>query len=104
MWAYSISKNNTKFRRIAINALVRMLPDSDISNLSRQFEIMDTNHTCQLEHDELMEAVASAGLIHITSKDCHQMIKEINMTGSHTIFYTEFIAATLNLKKVLQQY
>ena len=32
------------------------------------------------------------------------MIKEINMTGSHTIFYTEFIAATLNLKKVLQQY
>jgi hypothetical protein len=51
-----------------------------------------------------MEAVASAGLIHITVKDCHQMIREIDMTGSKTIFYTEFIAATLNLKKMLSQY
>ena len=65
---------------------------------------MDTNHTCQLEIDELMEAVASAGLIHITARDCQQMIKEINMTGTSTIFYTEFIAATLNLKKILSQY
>ena len=32
------------------------------------------------------------------------MIKEIDMTGSKTIFYTEFIAATLNLKKILSQY
>ena len=78
-----------------------MLPDSDTFNLSRQFEIMDTNHTCQLEHDELMEAVASAGLIHITSKDCEQMIREIDMTGTKTIFYTEFIAATLNMKNIL---
>jgi hypothetical protein len=26
------------------------------------------------------------------------------MTGSNTIFYTEFIAATLNLKKLLSHY
>jgi hypothetical protein len=62
-----------------------MLPYSDISNLGRQFEIMVANHTCQLEHDELKEPAASAGLIHLTSKDCHQMIKEININGSHTI-------------------
>ncbi len=62
---------------------------------------MDTNHTCQLEVDELIEAVASAGLIHITPDECHKMIREIDMTGSKTIFYTEFIASTLNLKKIL---
>lgn len=63
---------------------------------------MDTNHTCQLEHDEIVEAVASAGLIHITPEQCHQMIDQIDMSGTQTILYTEFIASTLNLKKVLE--
>ncbi len=32
------------------------------------------------------------------------MIREIDMTGSKTVFYTEYIAATLNLKLLLAQY
>jgi hypothetical protein len=51
-----------------------------------------------------VEAVASAGLIHITPEQCHKMIDEIDMTGSKTIMYTEFIAATLNLKKILENH
>jgi hypothetical protein len=33
MWAYSFSEKNPKFRKIALNALVRLLPDPEISNL-----------------------------------------------------------------------
>jgi len=32
------------------------------------------------------------------------MCDNIDMTGSKTIFYTEFLAATINLKKLLLQY
>ena len=32
------------------------------------------------------------------------MIKAIDMTGSSTIFYTEFLAATIDLTKLLAQY
>lgn len=49
MWAYSISDCNPRFRKYALNALVRLLPANDICNLTRQFELLDTNHTCQLE-------------------------------------------------------
>jgi hypothetical protein len=35
MWAYSFSDTNPKFRKIALNALVRILPDNEISNLTR---------------------------------------------------------------------
>jgi calcium-dependent protein kinase len=80
------------------------LPDQEVSNLNKQFEIMDTNHTCQLEHEEIVEAVASAGLIHITPEQCQTMIDQIDMNGSKTIMYTEFIASTLNLKKILENH
>jgi len=46
MWAYSHSEFNPKFRKYALNALVRLLADSEISNLQMQFELLDTNHTC----------------------------------------------------------
>jgi hypothetical protein len=55
MWMFSHSEFNPKFRKIALNALVRLLPDSDISNLTRQFEILDTNHTCSIEFEEILE-------------------------------------------------
>ena len=32
------------------------------------------------------------------------MISQIDMTGSKTIFYTEFLAATIDLPKLLAQY
>lgn len=104
MWAYAQPEFNPRFRKIALNALVRLLPDSDIRNLTRQFEILDTNHTCQLEPDELLEGAHNAGLTHYTLDDVQKIINQIDMTGSKTIFYTEFLAATINLPKLLSQY
>lgn len=83
---------------------MRLLPDSDISNLTKQFEILDTNHTCQLEFDEILEGSQVAGCTHYTEEQIHQMISQIDMTGSKTIFYTEFLAATIDLPKLLAQY
>jgi hypothetical protein len=68
MWAYSQEEFNPRFRRIALNALVRLLPDADISNLTKQFEILDTNHTCQLEFDEILEGAISTGMLHYSNQ------------------------------------
>ena len=43
-------------------------------------------------------------MIHISAKECEEIISKVDMTGSNTIFYTEFIAATLNLTKLLSHY
>jgi Ca2+-binding EF-hand superfamily protein len=51
-----------------------------------------------------LEGAHNAGLTHYTNEDVQRIIKEIDMTGSKTIFYTEFIAATIDLPKLLAQY
>lgn len=33
-----------------------------------------------------------------------RIINEVDMTGSKTVFYTEFLAATIDLPKLLAQY
>lgn len=105
MWSYSYSAEfNPRFRKIALNALVRLLPESTISNLTRQFEILDTSHNCQIELDEIEEGAQSAGVTHFSKGDLAQMVKAIDMTGSGTIFYTEFLAATIDLPRLLSQY
>ena len=89
-------RGQNQIRKAAINVLVKMESNSNvtISHLRDQFEAIDSDKTGMIDAKKLMQVMDA----NYTEEEVNKIIDEIDMSGSHMINYTEFVAATIRAK------
>ncbi|KAF4755160.1 hypothetical protein FOZ62_001621 [Perkinsus olseni] len=78
------------------------MPDEEIEQLKKVFTSMDKNGDGQLTIQEVVEGIQNSGLKDIPD-DLMDIMKQVDSDGSGVIDYTEFLAATLDKKKYIQE-
>lgn len=87
-------------KKAAMNMLVKMVDREKIRDLKQQFAEVDKDNTGEISAEELKQAIKQADL-HMTSDQIEQIISEVDYFGNHKINYSEFLAATLDVKAFL---
>lgn len=83
-----------------MNVLVKHLNPEQISSLKAEFEKIDTDMSGFLEFKELEQAIHNANF-KMSSKEIHDIVKEIDYMDNQKINYSEFLAATINTAEFL---
>lgn len=73
----------------------------DKAELTEIFKQLDTNKDGVISKDELLDGFQRANIAGLTQNDVEQLIDKIDGNKSKTIDYTEFLAAAIDKKKVL---
>jgi calmodulin len=85
-----------------MNLLVKMLDTKEIKKLRDAFMVLDKEGTGMISFTGLKQAIKESKS-EIREKEIEQMITEIDYAGNKMINYSEFIAATISVKKFLTQ-
>lgn len=93
-------KSTSTLKKTAMRVLVKMLTTKEIGKLKAQFETIDTDNTGYIDAEELAEAMKKSNLS-VPASEIDRIIREIDYKGNHQINYSEFLAATLHTKKIL---
>lgn len=80
-----------------------MLPPSEVKTLKMQFEEIDKDKSGYIDAQELGKAMKINKSITIPDEKIDEIIKEVSFYGNGRINYTEFLAATIKVKKVLNK-
>jgi len=96
-------KKTSKLRSVALNILVKMLPPSEVETLKKQFEEIDKDNSGFIDAEELGRAMKINKSITISDEEIDDIIKQVSYYGHARINYTEFLAATIKVKKVLNK-
>ena len=62
---------------------------------------MDKDQTGLINADELRQAIKEASFINIPDNEIDSIINEVDYFGNKKINYTEFLVATLDVKRFL---
>merc|ERR550525_691464 len=89
-----------RFKKAALNIIAHRLDDKSINDLRQTFIRMDANQDGQLTFAEIKEACQSSGL-HMA--DLESLFAHLDLDGSGSIGYTEFLAGMMSQKKFLQE-
>jgi calcium-dependent protein kinase len=95
-------KGVSTLKKAAMNVLVKMLDTKEIKKLRDAFMLLDKDGTGMISFTELKQAIKESKL-NIKKKEIGRMIAEIDYAGNKMINYSEFIAATISIKKFLTQ-
>ncbi|CDW90587.1 protein kinase domain containing protein [Stylonychia lemnae] len=94
------SQGTSKFKKAALNVLVKTISGREIEHLKRQFEMVDVNHTGLIDAEELMNGIKAAG-IDVKPEEVDKIIESVNFKGNGEINYSEFIAATISIQEIM---
>lgn len=83
-----------------MNILVKMTNPKDLEDLRTEFEKIDGDHSGFIEFKELDRALRHSN-ISMAKVEVDHIIKELDYDGNEMINYSEFIAATISVKKIL---
>ena len=86
----------------ALNVFISMLDEKDIQPLIKQFRVMDTNNTGQLSAENLITAMNKRGM-KMSPEEVQKIIHNIDDTGNGMINYSEFLAASIPIKKFMTE-
>lgn len=89
-----------KLKKASLNVIASQLTDAAIKDLKTLFMAMDENNDGTLSVGELKEGLNRAGVA--VPLDLQQMMDSIDTDGSGVIDYSEFMAATLDKRKYIQ--
>lgn len=78
-----------------------MLPMKEVDQLRKQFELIDTDKSGFIDATELAQVFKQNENLKIPDDEIDRIIKEVDFAGNGQINYTEFIAATISVNKVL---
>jgi len=95
-------KVNNRLKKAALQVIAQQLPDSEIENLKKIFMSIDKNGDGQLTVQEMVEGLHKSGMQTIP-EELAELMKGVDADGSGVIDYTEFIAATLDKRKYIQE-
>lgn len=83
-----------------MNLLVKMADNKDIEHLREMFMSMDKDKTGDITAAELKEALNEAH-IKIEESELASIVSEVDYHGDQMINYSEFLSATIQVKKIL---
>lgn len=95
-------KGVSALKKAAMNILVKMADNKDITKLKEAFIAMDLDGTGDIRADELKQALGHAN-IQINDHELDEIIDEVDYGGDRIINYTEFLSATISVKEILTQ-
>jgi calcium-dependent protein kinase len=87
-------------KKAAMNLLVKMADYKDIEQLRNMFMKMDKDNTGDITANELKEALNEAH-IKIDDTELEKIVNEVDYHGDKMINYSEFLSATISVKKIL---
>ena len=83
-----------------MNVLVKMANEEEVKELRLQFQEIDKDGSGMILASELTEIIKKCDL-NISESDIDEMIKEVDYHGNGKINYSEFLSATIDIKKSL---
>jgi calcium-dependent protein kinase len=90
-----------RFKKAALNIIAHHVDDAMVNSLNQQFKAMDANGDGELTIEEMKNGCRAAGLKDIAQVE--KLFNEIDVDGSGSIGYTEFVAAMLESKSSLKR-
>jgi len=90
-----------KLKKASLNVIATQLTDGAIRELKEMFMAMDENNDGTLSVSELKEGLVKAGVA--IPPDLQQMMDNIDTDGSGVIDYSEFMAATMDKRRYIQE-
>lgn len=87
-----------KIQKMALKFIINQMEEKELDHLREVFQAIDTDHTGAINRDELLECFKKAG-IKTNSDEVDKMIKRIQDSQPGKINYSEFLIATMDLKK-----
>jgi len=90
----------SKLKKVALHVIASQLDASKIHGLRQLFTSIDTDGSGEITVKELREGLAQQGL---ESNDFESLMASIDVNGSGMINYTEFVAASLDMRQYLQE-
>jgi calcium-dependent protein kinase len=93
--------NASKFKRMALHVIATQMSESKISDLKNVFLHMDENSDGTLSVEEVKEGLKRAGFPNPEQLD--GILKTLDTDNSGVIDYSEFMAATLDRQRYMQE-
>jgi len=95
-------KGSSRFKKAAMNLFVKTSNAKEFDQLRKEFEKLDEDHTGQVDAEELSKALKKSD-INFPEDRIEAIINEIDHKGNNSINYTEFLAATMTARKLLNE-
>jgi len=90
-----------KLKKASMNVIATQLSDTALKELKDLFMAMDENNDGTLSVSELKEGLQRSGVA--VPQDMEQMMDNLDTDGSGVIDYSEFMAATMDKRKYIQE-
>lgn len=94
--------SQNKLQQMAINAVARTLDEKEIESLKQLFLALDANGDGQLTVEELKTGLEESGREDLGGS-LEKIMQECDADGNGVLDYTEFLAATADKRRVLQE-
>ena len=95
-------QGQNSLKKAALNILVRQLHPDELRELREYFQAADKDHSGTVTYEELKEMVKFKGL-NYSDTEIEQIIKNVDNNGDGHINYSEFIAATIDIRRHLTE-
>merc|ERR1712039_448203 len=95
-------RSQNKLKKAALHIIAGQLNEDQIKALRETFMALDGNGDGLLTINEMKEGIAKAGLKEIPP-DLQQIMEDVDSDGSGVIDYTEFLAATLDMRVYIKE-
>ena len=91
-------KGVSTFKKAAMNLLVKTASDDEVKELRATFQAIDKDGTGMIKASELSEILNQRD---VTDSEIREMIGQIDYHNNQKINYSEFLAATIDVKQFL---
>jgi calcium-dependent protein kinase len=89
------------FKKVALTVIARSLPADKVRDLTADFKSLDVNGDGTLTYKEVVETMEKQKIS--VPEDLLEIMKSIDSDGSGQIDYTEFVAATLDKQRLINE-
>mmetsp|Transcript_14111 Transcript_14111/g.33514 ORF Transcript_14111/g.33514 Transcript_14111/m.33514 type:complete len:581 (+) Transcript_14111:1110-2852(+) len=93
----------SRLKKVALQIIARQISDDTIEKLRGIFLSLDDDHSGTLSVEEIDEALERLEVEEPIRTEMRRLMHEIDVDGSGTVNYTEFIAANISKKQYLQE-
>lgn len=91
-----------KLKKEALKILASSLPPEEIVGIRQMFQDLDKDNSGTITVDELREGLKMRGAI-VAEGELERLMGNLDLDGSNTLDYLEFLAATVNLGKLYRR-